>query len=45
MALSVVVHRQWSTHEHLPYPVASFAEALMPEPGQRLASVFRNRLF
>ncbi|MBT7301660.1 MAG: hypothetical protein HN849_19210 [Victivallales bacterium] len=45
MALSVVVHRQWSTHEHLPYPVASFASSLMPEPGQRIASIFRNRLF
>jgi hypothetical protein len=45
MALSVVVHRQWSVHEHLPYPVASFAESLMPEPGERTASIFRNRLF
>lgn len=45
MALSVVVHRQWSNHEHLPYPVASFAESLMPEPGERRAAIFRNRLF
>lgn len=44
-ALSLVVHRQWSDHEHLPYPVAEFAQALMPEEGGGLAGVFRNRLF
>ena len=45
IGLSVVTHRQWSDHEHLPYPLATFAGALLPEEGKRTSSVFRNRLF
>lgn len=30
IGLSLLVHRQWATHEHLPYPVATFADALLP---------------
>jgi len=45
IALAVVVHRQWSDHEKLRYPIATFAHALLPEPGKAGSSVFRNRLF
>ena len=45
IGLSVVTHRQWSDHEHLPYPIATFAGALLPEEGKTRSSVFRNRLF
>jgi len=45
IALSLVTHRQWADHEHLPYPVADFAAAMMPEEGSATASVFRSRLF
>ncbi len=43
--LAMVVHRQWISHEHLPYPTVEFMRMLMPEPGQVLSGVFRNRLF
>ena len=40
--LAVVVHRQWSCHEQLPYPISRFAHALFPgHPG----SVLRERGF
>lgn len=45
IALSVVVHRQWADHEHLPYPIATFTRALLPEPGRSRGSVFSSRLF
>ena len=45
IALSVVVHRQWARHEQLPYPIASFANSLLPGRGEAMGSVFRNRLF
>jgi len=45
IGLAVVVHRQWSHHEQLPYPVARFAEALLPAEGEAKGSVVRNRLF
>ncbi|MBD3241072.1 MAG: hypothetical protein GF331_10845 [Chitinivibrionales bacterium] len=45
IALSVVVHRQWADHEHLPYPIATFANELLPGPGQSRGSVFASRLF
>lgn len=44
-ALAVVVHRQWSQHEQLPYPVAIFANALLPAEGEAQGSIFRNKLF
>jgi hypothetical protein len=31
--LSLVVHRQWSSREHLPYPTIEFARSLLPEEG------------
>ena len=45
IGLSVAVHRQWSDHEHLPYPIARFTDALLPAAGFGFASVFRQRSF
>ena len=45
IGLALVVHRQWSEHEHLRYPLAVFSNALLPEPGKRWATVFGDRLF
>jgi hypothetical protein len=45
IGLALVVHRQWSEHEHLRYPLATFSNALLPEPGRRWAAVFGDRLF
>lgn len=45
LALSVVVHRQWSKHEHLPYPIATFANSLLPEEGSTKAAIFRHKGF
>jgi len=45
LGLSLVLHRQWSRHEHLPYPIVAFTNSLFPEAGQRLSSVFRGRVF
>lgn len=45
IGLSVFIHKQWAAHEHLPYPIASFANALLPDAGSNRCSLFRNRLF
>lgn len=45
IGLSLVVHQQWSNHEHLAYPIATFANSLMPEEGKPRSSIFSNRLF
>ncbi len=45
VGLSLVLHRQWASHEHLPYPTVEFASALLPGQGEVQGSVFRNRLF
>lgn len=45
VGLSVVVHRQWADHEHLPYPVIAFAKSLLPKEGEVKGRVFDNRLF
>ena len=45
IGLSVVTHRQWADHEHLPYPLATFAAALLPEEQSQRVGVLRNRLF
>lgn len=44
-ALTLVLHRQWSTHERLPYPTVEFARALLPEEGQAWSATLQNRLF
>jgi hypothetical protein len=43
--LSLVIHRQWASHERLPYPTIEFAAALLPDAAGRPSPVFRNRLF
>ena len=43
--LALVIHRQWSTHERLPYPTIEFARAILPAEGQAQSPIFRNRLF
>lgn len=45
IGLSLVVHQQWSTYEHLPYPIATFANSLLPNQSQSRGLVFGNRLF
>lgn len=45
VCLAVVVHRQWSDHEHLPYPIVTFTKSLLPEENGRSSPVFGNNLF
>ena len=45
IGLALAVHRQWSEHEHLRYPVAAFSNVLLPEAGRRWAAVLGDRLF
>ncbi|MHC5056693.1 MAG: DUF6785 family protein [Planctomycetota bacterium] len=46
IGLSLVVHKQWSEHEVLQYPIARFTEALLPGPdGAPGGGILRNRLF
>ena len=45
IGLALVVHRQWSDHEQMPYPIVTFANALMPRAGEARGGVFHNRLF
>lgn len=42
LALAVVVHRQWSRHEQLPYPISVFASLLLPDNPN---TVLRARAF
>ena len=45
IGLALVVHRQWATHEHLSYPIAEVANALLPNEGRFWPGVFGSRLF
>lgn len=45
LALSPMLHRQWSEHEHLPYPVSEFASSLMPDRTGGLPAMLRQRMF
>ncbi len=46
LSLGLVVHRQWSSHERLRYPIADFTTELLSRPsGSLLGPIFRNRLF
>lgn len=45
IGLSLAVHQQWSKHEHLPYPIANFAHALLPGKNRAVSSVFRTKIF
>jgi hypothetical protein len=45
VGMALVVHRQWSDHEHLPYPIATFAEALLPGADDRESPLLRHKGF
>ena len=45
ICLSLVVHRQWSSHERLRYPIVDFAATLMNNDGRAVGPVFRHGLF
>jgi len=45
IGLSVMIHRQWSDHEQLPYPIAQFASSLLPGRRGTRGDVFFSRLF
>ena len=44
-ALALVVHRQWSEHEKLPYPIATFASGLLGRDADGHGSVLSQRGF
>ncbi|RMD74705.1 MAG: hypothetical protein D6820_16220, partial [Lentisphaerae bacterium] len=43
--LSFVFHKQWSEHEHLPYPIATFTDMLLPENDSGIAGLLKQRGF
>jgi hypothetical protein len=43
--LALVLHRQWSSHEHLPYPIVEFARALIPGNDGTSVPILRNKVF
>jgi hypothetical protein len=46
ICLSLIVHKQWSKHEFLSYPIAEFTASLVErEDGRALPTVFRQRAF
>ena len=46
ICMTMIVHRQWTSHERLRYPVAEFATALLSgADGRAGGSVLRGRLF
>ncbi len=45
IALSVVIHKQWAEHEHLPYPIAQFTDSILPKDGEPISGVFLTRIF
>ncbi|NLG12681.1 MAG: hypothetical protein GX561_00550 [Lentisphaerae bacterium] len=45
-AMALVVHKQWSSHEHLQYPIAEFTATLLEqESGKAFNTVLQNRIF
>lgn len=45
IGLALVADRQFAEHEHLPYPIVTFAKSLLPEEGSIISSVLKNKLF
>jgi len=45
IGLALVVHKQWSEHEQLPYPVAKFVQSLLVGAGGAGGGMLRNPLF
>ncbi len=45
IGLSIVVHRQWSRHEHLPYPIPRCINHLIDEDDEGRSTILRNKIF
>ncbi|MGC9453473.1 MAG: DUF6785 family protein [Phycisphaerae bacterium] len=46
ISMAMIVHRQWSSHERLRYPIAMAASTMMQQDaGHPLGTIFRNRTF
>jgi len=46
LMLTVIVHRQWSRHEQLTFPIAGVCTAMLQRsPGTLVADIVRSRLF
>ena len=46
IALGLIVHRQWSRHERLRYPIAEFSASLISQtPGRLLGPIYRRKAF
>ncbi|MCD6364604.1 MAG: hypothetical protein J7M14_01890 [Planctomycetes bacterium] len=46
ICMSLIVHRQWTTREGLPYPIADFAtEILRQDPARAMGPIFSNKMF
>lgn len=45
LGLALVVHKQWSDHEQLPYPLAAVANSILPSGGELFSGVLRSKLF
>ncbi len=46
ISMAMIVHRQWSSHERLRYPIAMAANAMMEQDrGHAMGRIFRNRTF
>ena len=46
LAMALIVHRQWTHHEQLSYPLANILTSLIRRgPGRAVPELFRNRLF
>lgn len=44
-SLAVVVHRQWSDHEHLPYPIVTFTKSMFPDENGVRSPIFGKGAF
>ncbi len=45
VGLALVLHRQWVSHEHLPYPTVEFARSLLSTDDKGWSPTMRSRLF
>ncbi|MBI2438479.1 MAG: hypothetical protein HYV36_06680 [Lentisphaerae bacterium] len=45
LGLALVVHRQWSDHEQLPYPIAAFTHSLLTGFRRESAELAHSRIF
>lgn len=43
--ISLVLHRQWTRHEFLPYPIAQMTQSLLPVSESKESPVLRDKLF